>query len=831
MINKVNLAGIPQELTIYRQWCVWKYEQKDGRAKPTKVPYNPITGAQLSVTSRNMWAGYRDAVTALDRYDGLGFVLTKEDPYTVMDLDAPSTDEDKVKYQNYYARLNSFTEISPSGTGCHVWVKGSIPRGRNSRPFELYSDSRFITVTGNVHNNVLIAHRQDVVDEIWTELGEGKAFFSTHTGDAAPSGTDQEVIDRASKARNGSKFCHLWHGQYQEFYASQSEADFALIDIIAFYTQNMEQIVRLFRFSALGQREKAQRERYVEDMALKAFDKLPPKADLDELSNSIDAVLEQYKKDKEAAELKFTQVTEAHLPSETYDDPDDDSVPITQEMLAMIKKSIIPDLNRKENNEIVPSGHSQELVQPDWLKANVTDILEAPLYFPHGLVGEAAEFIFKSAPRPVKEIAIAGALGLMAGITGSSYNVSGSGLNLYIILLAGTGTGKEAITSGINKLMSRVEAAVPSAGKFMGSGHIASPQALLKSLGTQSRCQVSIMGEAGLWLKELSDPNASAHVVGLRRLLLELYGRSGRSATLSPSIYADTTKNTEAIRQPAYSILGESTQSKFLENVNSGLISEGFIPRWLMIEYRGKRVPYNESHASIAPKPELLQALAHLCQMAHSAMESYSATDVGFDSEELRQEVKQFNEFCDAQINGATDEGVKDLWTRTYLKAMRVAAIVAVGINPNRPLIGSHAWEFAKLLVLKDTMQFCKQLNSGFAAIGNENEAYEQIKAIRDSIKQVLTEMDADKRNNYGITDLMFKRNIIPYSYLSRRCYRRKEFSKSKRGSVQALKHAIADLELSGTLLALSDTQATTEFETSGKLYAIANIADILYDK
>lgn len=71
---------------------------------------------------------------------------------------------------------------------------------------------------------------------------------------------------------------------------------------------------------------------------------------------------------------------------------------------------------------------------------------------PPGLVGEIAQFIYAQAPRPVPEIALAGALGMVAGIAGRAYNVSGTGLNQYTLLLAPTGTGKEAIASGIDKL-------------------------------------------------------------------------------------------------------------------------------------------------------------------------------------------------------------------------------------------------------------------------------------------------------------------------------------------------------------------------------------------
>jgi primase-polymerase (primpol)-like protein len=70
-------------------------------------------------------------------------------------------------------------------------------------------------------------------------------------------------------------------------YQSQSEADFALVDIVAFYTQNRKQIARIFRLSALGKRDKAKRDRYIEYMVEKSFDRQLPKIDIEGLQDRI----------------------------------------------------------------------------------------------------------------------------------------------------------------------------------------------------------------------------------------------------------------------------------------------------------------------------------------------------------------------------------------------------------------------------------------------------------------------------------------------------------------------------------------------------------------
>jgi hypothetical protein len=49
---------------------------------------------------------------------------------------------------------------------------------------------------------------------------------------------------------------------------------------------------------------------------------------------------------------------------------------------------------------------------------------------------------------------------------------------------------------------------------------------------------------------------------------------------------------------PAFSILGESTPERFYGALNEDMISEGLLPRFLLIEYKGNRPPLNEHHTS-----------------------------------------------------------------------------------------------------------------------------------------------------------------------------------------------------------------------------------------
>src|SRR5215217_1309850 len=85
--------------------------------------------------------------------------------------------------------------------------------------------------------------------------------------------TDEEVIALASDAKNAWKFEALWVGDTTG-YASHSEADQALISLLAFYTQNEGQLDSLYRQSALCRQKWLKRSDYRPSTIEKALSNL-----------------------------------------------------------------------------------------------------------------------------------------------------------------------------------------------------------------------------------------------------------------------------------------------------------------------------------------------------------------------------------------------------------------------------------------------------------------------------------------------------------------------------------------------------------------------------
>jgi len=149
--------NIPEELTERPQWVCWRYEMRDD--KLTKVPSNPHTGDYASSTDLLTWSAFEAAVDAFRAskgfYSGIGFVFSSADSYTGIDIDNcrdPLTGEIVEWAKEILNRVQGgYIEASPSGTGLHIIVRGTV-RGGGMRkgPVEMYSRGRFFTVTGRV---------------------------------------------------------------------------------------------------------------------------------------------------------------------------------------------------------------------------------------------------------------------------------------------------------------------------------------------------------------------------------------------------------------------------------------------------------------------------------------------------------------------------------------------------------------------------------------------------------------------------------------------------------------------------------------------------------
>lgn len=246
---------IPTEMLQYRQWIAWRSMEVHGRI--TKVPVSPWDGRKASCDNPRTWSSYRHACVAMRRYqcDGIGFVFTASDPFAGIDLDDCLCENGEWTDQarNILQRLDSFSELSPSGKGAHIIVKAKLPAGRHPKGIGMFDRLRYFTITANhiAGTPDSIQGRQAEIDALYAELFPENRTSQAQNA-AAFSLSDSGLINKARTARNGDRFDRLWTGELTDFGGDWSAADLALCSHLAFWTGgDAARVDSLFRQSGL----------------------------------------------------------------------------------------------------------------------------------------------------------------------------------------------------------------------------------------------------------------------------------------------------------------------------------------------------------------------------------------------------------------------------------------------------------------------------------------------------------------------------------------------------------------------------------------------------
>lgn len=255
-VPEVNgFHNIPEDLKNRPQWVVWKDDKK---------PYDPKSGEPAKVNDATSWSSFEQAVQASAQYEGIGFVFTLDDPYAGIDFDHCLSNGaiESPFVRNWVDRLDSYTEVSASGTGLHVIVEGTLGESQKQDGVETYDERRYFTFTGDVFEN------RSTIEDRSREILQLQA--AVRECDAIPKSprihSDLSIDQRLSaafRAKNGDAIKRLFEGETSEHNDDESAADLALCNYLAFYSDGDAQILEeMFSQSTRAQRAKWDRADY-----------------------------------------------------------------------------------------------------------------------------------------------------------------------------------------------------------------------------------------------------------------------------------------------------------------------------------------------------------------------------------------------------------------------------------------------------------------------------------------------------------------------------------------------------------------------------------------
>lgn len=259
--------NLPQELRETGRFNCWRYVQKPDKEKPDKVPFNPHTGGYGQSNNPATFADFQSALAVAESYDGMGIGVFGE--LVVVDIDECVRADGAISEmaQDIVDRLDSYTETSPSGTGLRIIIKAGGFKFDKERYYinnrknglEIYiagATLKFLTVTGNVIRAKGVEVRSEQLQKVLETYMLRPTTIDISNVEAQSYLTDEEIICKAMKGKDGDVFSRLWDGDTSGF-VSASEADMRFAGMLAFWCgRDYDQMERIFSRSELGERNK-----------------------------------------------------------------------------------------------------------------------------------------------------------------------------------------------------------------------------------------------------------------------------------------------------------------------------------------------------------------------------------------------------------------------------------------------------------------------------------------------------------------------------------------------------------------------------------------------
>ena len=300
-VDLIKYKNIPDELKLEKRWCLYKIIVRDG--KNTKMPIMP-NGKPAKSNDKKTWNSFDDCMGALCKNQGTGLGFFLGDGYIGIDIDKVS--DEIIEYSmdfnaasmtaNFLRGISTYAEISPSKTGLHFIGKGKVPGERKRyKNLEIYDRDRFFTITGNILkdkdrgkivniNQELLPLYQKYMPSIDSVEGKAGRINLSPSSLADKNRFSQDDIlnilfNRGYFNYSGEDLRQIYNGNYQNYFNSQSEADFFMLGRLLYYTANVERSISLMENSGLKRKKWYKRRgsadyiHYIADRAMNGINK------------------------------------------------------------------------------------------------------------------------------------------------------------------------------------------------------------------------------------------------------------------------------------------------------------------------------------------------------------------------------------------------------------------------------------------------------------------------------------------------------------------------------------------------------------------------------
>jgi putative DNA primase/helicase len=205
-----------------------------------------VNGEMAQSNNKRTWSTFYTAVHSYNNgnFDGVGFMFSKDDPYIGIDIDHCFEDGKISSFADEIIEMmDSYTELSPSGEGIHIIVKGELPlqkgTGRKNPELglEIYRFGRYFTFTGDSQNVNEVVERTDELALLFQKYLKEKEHSTPKKSVVKNSTTNlssSELWEKMFNSKNGSSIRSLFQGELIN--GDHSSTDLALCNHLAFWT-------------------------------------------------------------------------------------------------------------------------------------------------------------------------------------------------------------------------------------------------------------------------------------------------------------------------------------------------------------------------------------------------------------------------------------------------------------------------------------------------------------------------------------------------------------------------------------------------------------------
>jgi len=644
----LNAENIPAELRTLHQWLTWKIVTRDG--KPTKIPFNAVSGACAKSNDSSTWTDFETARLAVETsdHDGIGFVFAAGGGLFGIDLDCCVSPDGEIApwAAKIVADFATYAEVSPSGHGIKLFARGKIDRGRAKKlpgqpidgrdpGIEIYGQGRYFAVTGQKIGSGLLTDCQAQIDALAAELWPANTL-SVNTRTATP------ITERARRYLATMPPAVSGQGGHNTTFRV------ACVLVLGFNLSPEDAYALLAEWNATC---------------------LPPWSER-ELQHKINS-----------ANAKEGERGWLLRDNGRYEGPDVDL------------RRLLSSLNGS-------TGSSLDDAQPEAKRSPVEPGIPAELLNgAGGLLGEIVDFNLRTAHRRQYELAMAAAITLVASLIARKVtDDSGTHSNIYIIGLGASGCGKEHARQ-VNKLL----LSLVSGDAFL-QDEIASGIGLFNAL-VESPVTLWQPDEFGRVLATLQGEKTAPHLQQIITMMLRLYS-GARDPVFAGPAYADRTKN-EKVYCPHLIVYGTTVTRSFTAALNRESLSDGFLNRLLVIESTNPD-PELQEPETFEPSQKLVDDISWWMKYSGTGTGNLNPTPRKMIATPEAKAVFQFGSELIRQHRRNEEPQGTQIWGRAYEACRKLALIHACSLNRETTSISeaSAQWGCRLAIHLTERVQY-----------------------------------------------------------------------------------------------------------------------------